>query len=484
MNDEAGLQDRAARYFRLASLWLLVLTMAWAPFPLGSAVSWGAPLLEVLVAASLVLWAASTIADPGRPVRDARVVAIPALLALPALAWVAIQTVPIVPQDWAHPIWGVAATALQHPNRGLVSIDPWRTRAELLKLSCYVAAFWVAFSLSRRVEHAQMLLVAFIAIAAAYALYAFALAGLHVTQVELIYALPLGANFITGPFMLHNSFATYAGLGTVAAAARLFASADETIVADRGPRQFLLTAMHFIFDRGALMLVAAILLFSAVVASASRAGFGATAIALMVLGLIAALRRRSARKAMWPAAVTLIVVVPLFGVILSNGGLLAKGFAELADAGGPDAVRLALWDAAWRMIADRPWLGTGLGTFQDAYPLYAVKVLPFVMDKAHCDYLEFAAGAGIPAMVAWCAALAWLGVRCAAGALTRRRHQVFALVGLGTLVLVAVHATVDFSLQIPAVALSFAVLLGAGVAQSLRSQGKPSAATAAMPTSR
>ena len=42
----------------------------------------------------------------------------------------------------------------------------------------------------------------------------------------------------------------------------------------------------------------------------------------------------------------------------------------------------------------------------------------------------------------------------------RRRDQVFALAAVGATVLVALHALVDFSLQIPAVAVTFAALLG------------------------
>ena len=60
------------------------------------------------------------------------------------------------------------------------------------------------------------------------------------------------------------------------------------------------------------------------------------------------------------------------------------------------AVKIALWSAAQRMITSAPFLGLGLGTFQDAYPMYATQMLPFIMDKAHSDYLEFAAGLGLP----------------------------------------------------------------------------------------
>ena len=52
------------------------------------------------------------------------------------------------------------------------------------------------------------------------------------------------------------------------------------------------------------------------------------------------------------------------------------------------------------------------------------------------------------------------------GVFARRRGQRFTLVAVGATVLVAMHALVDFSLQIPAVAVTFAALLGIGVAQA------------------
>ncbi len=117
------------------------------------------------------------------------------------------------------------------------------------------------------------------------------------------------------------------------------------------------------------------------------------------------------------------------------------------------------------MISVFPFTGTGLGTFEDAYPMFARQVLPFVMDKAHCDYLEFAAGVGVPAAIAWWLALIWLAVGCLRGALVRRRHVVMPMLGAGATVLVAAHSAVDFSLQIPAVALLYAAMLGIGAAQ-------------------
>jgi hypothetical protein len=59
---------------------------------------------------------------------------------------------------------------------------------------------------------------------------------------------------------------------------------------------------------------------------------------------------------------------------------------------------------------------------------------------------------------------------CIQGATARLEGATVPRVAAGVAVLVGVHALVDFSLQIQAVALTFIAVLGAGVAQSTSSR--------------
>ncbi|MEI9989855.1 MAG: O-antigen ligase family protein [Rhizomicrobium sp.] len=476
-------QPRTGSFARLArslSLWSLIATIAWAPFPLGSAVSWGASLIEMAVAVSWLFWSVSMIAEPGEIVRNFRLVWFSGLMVLSVLLWCGIQILPIVPADWAHPIWGMAAQALGKPLAGTISIDPWRTKAEILKLASYVAAFWLTLSLARRSEAAKTLLNAIVAITTFYAFYGFVLAILDVAQAELIYAVPFPRPYISGPFMLHNSFATFEGLGTLAALVKAFDAGRESIVMRRGLRQLFLTTFRFAFGRGTPPLLGVILCFTAIIASASRAGFVATSVAILVMAVVATILARHSELRLWTMAAAAAALIAIFLTIALNGQTLGDRFAKLADAGDPDQIRLALWDAAWRMIVDMPWRGLGLGTFQDAYPLYARQALPYVMDRAHCDYLELAAGVGLPAAIAWWVALGGLAMLCLRGTFARRRNRHIPLLGFCAAVLVAIHSSVDFSLQMPAVGTLFAIMLGLGVAQSQRTteMGSKDAASA------
>ena len=470
--DEAPPQYQIGKYARLAALWLLLATLAWAPFPLGGAIGWSAGLQEILIALCWILWAIS--AREGKIWSELRTVLVPLLLAVLVLCWAVLQMLPVVPAAWIHPVWTMASDILGRPVPGAISLNPWRTEGELLKLSSYVMACWLAFRMARRSETAALLLIGIIVIGAVYALYAFVLAFAGISQPEIFYTVPNHSSFVTGPFMLHNSFATFSGLAALAAIAKLFAMGSQSIATGRGARQLALTILQFCFGRGAAVLVAAILCFAGVVASASRAGFCATMCGLAALALASLIVTRRGSTRLWAGAGALVAVLPVMFLVVYNGDTLADRINQLLDAGMTDEIRLALWAAANRMIADAPWFGLGLGTFQDAYPLYATQVLPYVMDKAHCDYLEFAAGIGLPAAIAWWTAIAWLTLLCLRGVRVRRRNRLYPLVAVAASVLVAVHSSVDFSLQMPAVALLYATLLGLGVGQALPTRNKTS----------
>ncbi len=332
-----------AKWPRAAAFWLLIATLAWAPFPLGSAVSWGAPLLELMIAFSWVLWAISTIGDGREGVANLRAIAVPAAIVLVVLAWTVVQTLPIAPETWAHPIWSMTAQSLQRPVPGVVSIDPWRTHAETLKLAGYAAAFWLAFVMARRTEMARTLLNAVVVISALYAAYAFALAIFDLAQAGLIYAVPFPRAFISGPFMLHNTFATFEGLGTLAATLLLFDLGRESVIVHRGLRPLLQSTLQFVFGRGAPVVIAALLSFSAVIASASRAGFVATATALLAMTIVSAVLARRSRARGWTVAAAVASLVAIFAVIMLNGDTLGDRLAQLTDAGDSYQIRLALW---------------------------------------------------------------------------------------------------------------------------------------------
>ncbi len=111
------------------------------------------------------------------------------------------------------------------------------------------------------------------------------------------------------------------------------------------------------------------------------------------------------------------------------------------------------------IISKAPVAGFGGGTFYTVYPAWRGDDQEF-MDHTHNDYLEFLVEYGLVGGVL----LAWFLILClrrAIGGLADRdRAKKFGIsfASLMAMVAMMIHATMDFSLQIPANALWFVVL--------------------------
>jgi O-antigen ligase len=128
--------------------------------------------------------------------------------------------------------------------------------------------------------------------------------------------------------------------------------------------------------------------------------------------------------------------------------------------------RLSIYQVSLGLVGERPWLGHGYGNFEAAFATARDERFTLQVDKAHDTYIEHLVELGVPATL-----LLYLGPLllfgwCIRGVFVRRRNQVFPLAAVGATLVVALHALVDFSLQIPAVAVTYAALLGIGVAQA------------------
>jgi O-antigen ligase len=112
------------------------------------------------------------------------------------------------------------------------------------------------------------------------------------------------------------------------------------------------------------------------------------------------------------------------------------------------------------MIKQAPLVGHGGGGYFSRFPSFRSPDQGF-MDHAHNDYLEFAANYGIPAMLLW----AWFMVLSIVKSVQQLKIRNHALIlgacfsSLMAMVAMGIHSTVDFSLQLPANAATFMVLV-------------------------
>ena len=450
---------------------LVCAILIWAPLPLGSNRPWSWSFLAAGIALALLLWAMAQMLEVQPRAKAVWPVGLAAATTVPVWAWAFAQTLPAATSPWLQPqaIWAEAAAAGAHGAAPMVGLDADAGGDALMRLLSYAGAFWLAWRLGTTSERARRLLVVIltvITLCAAYGLVA------QLAGWEAIGWIPKTVYIgdATGTFVNRNSFATYTNLGVVICLALLaqpFLAARE--VGDL--RRIAAQAASQMLERHALLLLALAILVMASLRSHSRGGLLSLVLTVAVMALLLFIAARP-RLPTILAAVAAMCLAGWSLIAVSGGGTLERIGQIDANYDLEEAGRLAYWQVSLGMVAERPWQGYGYGNFEEAFAQHRDERFNDRVDKAHNTYIEHLVELGVPAT-----ALLYLGPLvlfgyCVRGLLVRRRNQVFPLVAVGATVLVGLHALVDFSLQIPAVAVTFATLLGIGVAQATPSESR------------
>ncbi|MCP5405884.1 MAG: O-antigen ligase family protein [Pseudomonadaceae bacterium] len=454
--------------YRTASSGVAILPYAWG---------------SLCLLAALALGGATPVAGPGVAAAAALLAALTLLrvplggfpfiwmaLAMAPLLWACVQTLPMH-APWANPLW-MAATNAGIGNTPSISINPpatWDALARGTALLTALAAAWAIGSSRRGAVHMLRALALAGTVVCAYGLVVGMLGNTQVmTLPKAVYFDSLTASFIN-----RNSFATFAGLTLLACMAVVVERAGEIpSTRQAGWRQRWQAVLNLVVLPRWGYALGALAALLAVVLSHSRAGLASTLVGGIVF-IIALGGRGKLLRTGGMAAMALTVA----GLVMAGMG----GGSRFALLAGDADVRLSLYRTVWRGIETNLWWGTGLGTFEDAFRIVRTPELPLTMagrvDHAHSTWLQWLLELGLPAFIAVVACVAWMLWRYGRGVALRRRGAVFPALGLAVVVLVGKHALVDFSLEIPAVGLMAALLVGTTLAQSLpsRQQGAPTA---------
>lgn len=460
-----GLRARAGAITSALLFGAFVLLILLSPLPLGGEFPAGWSALSVTAGVLLLVWTglAAVGVEPVRlPITAIAWIAVPFAL---ALVWIGLQGAGWTPQAWHHPIWSEARTALGRPVDSRITVDAFATGSGALRLLAFAAVFWLALQFGRERARARLMLIAFVLAQAAYAAY-----GLAMEFAGEPYILWIEKekyrDVVTATLRNRNNYATLVGLGLVAATGLLWHRLRQ-----REPASWRHRLRRWILglSRQGWLLAAWLVMMTALLLTESRAGLASTLLGLAVLaGLVAAISGSRRRSIAIAGLVGLLALAPL---AISGEGLGNR----LAHVAQDSRSRIGLYEEARRAIGDAPLLGFGSGTYPQVYYLYydPQRGLQYPARYAHNTYLENALELGIPAAaLLFLAALAAL-FGCLRGVFRRRRDRVYPIVAVAAGALGAAHATVDFSLQIAAVAFAWCVLVGIGLAQSRSSREDP-----------
>ncbi|MFP3939032.1 MAG: O-antigen ligase family protein, partial [Thermoanaerobaculia bacterium] len=446
----------------------------WAPWWFGSVTPWGAALLEAGFAATLAL---GLLVVPS--VSRLRTVAVPAAALLllgglalaQSLAWPPAVASVLSPEharlaaESAAALEGVAEAEGELPAVRL-SLAPEVSRRSALRFAALAVALLAAVQAGTSRAGRRLVLAAIVVTALVQILFG---APRWLAGAKTLFGAELqGAGRLRGTFINPNHFAELLEIAVALAFAWGWWGLRKARRAERAEVRVAWVAGP---------VLAWLTLFAALAFTGSRAGLLAAVAGTVVQGLLAAATLRGGRRRQRLALAGAGAVVAAAGVALVVLLGARQGVGRLAETSAYEvsgAVRFEVHRATLELWQRFPLLGTGAGTFYDAFPLVQPDEVPLAWRHAHSDPLELLATTGLAGAGLFAVGLGALLLRLAQvlrrGA--RSEHRAAALAALGALAAVGLHETVEFGLTIPAVAFTLAVL--AGVAASAPpSQGRP-----------
>ena len=439
---------------------ILIAVVVLAPLPFGAVHTWAWGLMGSVTGVLLLGWSARQATAGGPPAVSARRIWPMLLLFGIAAGWVLVQSFPFLPESWNHPLWRDTADILGREIPGYISVDPYETRSALARLLTHGGIFWLALQYGRDRKRALQAFFAVAVAGLAYAAYGLAVE-FSGARAILWFSKTSYADVVTSTFVNRNSYATYAGLGLLVTTGLLVRFVNSAYGGSDVRRERLRRLLAGLTAHGWILVLAWALLATALLLTDSRGGALSTFAALVALfvaiGVTRTVRRRHA------AAMAGVIVLATIAFLALSGETVTQ---RLAGTDFERENRMLAYELTVEATADAAWTGTGYGTFQETFRIYRDESIPGIYDKAHNTYLEIALGLGVPAAAALILAIASGAAYCAAGVRRRRRDAIYPAVGLAAAVLVGIHSAVDFSLQIPAVGATFALILGVGCAQS------------------
>lgn len=443
----------------------LMLLVVISPLPLGSNREWSWSLCALIAGVLALIW---TVTNMKRTAQlNHRLNPVIPLLFFLACGWAILQSGSGSPTAH-HPLWLMAGEALGTELPGRISLSADDTWTALMRLLSYALVFALAFQLARDRARAQAAF-GWLAIAglvyAVFALYVY-WGGYHPEWLFEGRVLPHDAR---GTFINRNHFATWQGLTMLCAMAYFYHRMARPVVKPYAVPQDRETQVVEFILRAWMPLTALLLMVTALVLTHSRGGFtaalAATITLLYLLDRRVAKRGASSRKSLSRATVIAALAVTSFAFYLTSEAVLDR--INSTDISSEE--RMAVFADVNRGVADNPLLGFGYGTFADSFRLYDHNEAAVHYDRAHNTWLENTFELGLPAALALFLSIIGLALVCLRGVWRRHRDWIYPATGVAASVLVGLHAMVDFSLQLPAVAILFACIMGVAVAQSFSS---------------
>jgi len=478
--DPLALAGRMADFLVIAAFFLLLVV---SPLLMGGNRDWAWAPMTLLVGALAVLVALGLGNPQGAPIVRGEGWPLAALIAcfVVMLGLGLLQMTTLLPAGPSGAFYRKAAEILGRAHAPVASLGASTPTYTIIRCMACALIFAISRALCADERRARLLLM--MLMASAFLVMIYALLELPVSSCFVGNYLKKQGEYkagvdhctMSGTFVNSNSFACFLGMALAAAiglvavdvrSRRRSVRRSESYERDyeeegrlvawmTGPRLTII-AFALLFAGGTLM-------------SGSRAGFATIVVSLFLLGLLL-MRGRWRSRRHFGATMVGAVVGGLLMLGLAGGAFVQK-MSTFSQASSFD--RLIIWRTTLQAIEKSPWLGWGFGSFSDIYTVLQPRQIPIANDKAHSTPLETILELGIPggSIAILVVLISWMMV--CRGAMRRHRRQLPAAAFAASAVAI-LHSSVDFSLQMPAIAFFTSALLGMGWAQTFAPVESPS----------
>ena len=456
--------QRIARdiHFTRWLFWAYLFVLFLAPLPLGS----NRPLFWALLVAAIgliaLIWSIGWLRGVAHWPHAMRRAKWPLYFLIAFLAWSGVQLLPsawlpvsIIPA-YLGEAFGFVGSPARLTSDVYASVDMLLLSLGLLLLAV------MTLILVRSSRRALQVLFVLTAAGLIQALYG-SLMVLSGAEFGFLEAKRHGLGVATGTFINRNHYANLLVLSLSAGTGLLLAQMN--LAGAQNMRQRLRSLLQALLGPKARLRVYMVIMVIALVLTRSRMGNTAFFAALTLVGFFSIWRLKLPSRPLMllmvsVLAIDVLVVGTWFGVeqvidrIQETVQVDEDNSWRIRDQDRLDADREAL-----SMITYAPVAGMGAGSFYSAYPAWRVKDQGF-MDHTHNDYLEFVVNYGVVGTALLALFLFYCLHRASQGLENRDREKLFGVSFAAMMAMAAmlIHATVDFSLQIPANAAWFVVL--------------------------
>jgi O-antigen ligase len=378
----------------------------------------------------------------------------PAALIAVVFAIGLISILPLGP-PLAHPFWSYLRP-IAPDIRGSISLEPFATRVEMVKLAGFLALFLYTAAIGGRREGSEALARYLCVAGILYSVWAgFA----YATNPHAIFGAPrpYGGDRLGASYFSANSAGTFFACLTILGLAGVL----RPLLREERPGGRQQRSAEFLKTWPQALLT--LLAMTCLLLSASRGGLLALAAAILFcLGL--AIWAKGSRQSLTAGflSVLCLVLMAVVVIFVFGGDRTAERFAQV-DPLTED--RLKMFAGYWPTFLASPWLGYGLGAFQsfNGLSMTAQNALALAsLGAAHNVYLQWLLQEGIPGALAMFGAVGLVLLATAKGLRRRATQRWLGVACLGVAVVFAVHGLVDYALEEPSLAAFFSVMLGLG----------------------